>query len=92
MVTMRWGTLKPARVASLGTGKELVFPYTVQGRCQDDHDHARPEDEPEPASPFAGSTRPHGAPATQLGVGRVFYRQGRPLPPTQRVRRIEPTG
>ena len=29
MATMRWGTLKPARVASLGTGKESVFPNTL---------------------------------------------------------------
>src|SRR5215469_16965642 len=28
MATMRWGRLKPARVASLGTEKELVFPNT----------------------------------------------------------------
>ena len=28
MATMRWGRLKPARVASLGTGKESVFPNT----------------------------------------------------------------
>src|ERR1039458_6220790 len=27
MATMRWGRLKPARVASLGTGKEPVFPH-----------------------------------------------------------------
>jgi hypothetical protein len=28
MATMRWGRLKPARVPSLGTGKESVFPNT----------------------------------------------------------------
>src|SRR6516162_4821183 len=28
MATTRWGRLKPARVASLGTGKEAVFPNT----------------------------------------------------------------
>ena len=93
MVTMRWGTLKPARVASLGTGKESVFPNApcrVATRMITTAPAPRMSPNRRRDLCAAGATarrRP-----TQLGVGKVLYRQGRPLRPTPRVRRIEPTG
>ena len=50
MATMRWGRLKPARVASLGAGKESALPDTpCRVATRMIMDRAGPEDEPEPA-------------------------------------------